>query len=108
MLANLPAFDHDFVESVELDERVSEHDDRREDPLTYVSGDRNAFDDSWNGRSDVDAVEDEDPGEDKVLDGQAGVHEVEVEVVGLGVGEQDGEGDGEGDVVERRTAENDA
>ncbi len=108
MFADLPAFDHDLVECVKLDERIAENDDRREDPLTDVSNERNPFNDSRNCRSDVDSIQNEDPGEDEVLNGQAGVHEVEVEVVGLGVGEQDGEGDGEGDVVERRAAKNDA
>jgi len=107
VLANLPTLDHDLMESVKLDERVTEDDNWREDPLEDVSNDRNTFDDSRNCRSDVDAIQDEDPGEDEVLDGQTGVHQVDVEVVGLGVVEQDGEGDGESDVIERRAAEND-
>ena len=96
MLADLLALDHDLVQCVELYKRVTQDDYRRQDPLEQVSDDGDPLLHSGHRQPDVDPVQDEDPGEDEVLEGQGGVHPVVVVFADAAVLDEEGVGDGEG------------
>ena len=67
MLADLFSFDHDLVQGVELDQRVAEDDDRRQDPLEDVPDQRDPLFNARNRQANSYSIKNKDPGKDEIL-----------------------------------------